>query len=93
MSTGQHHLLLVPREIRDAIYREYLFIDAEYGYIYDFDAGKLRGARSPPVDELGVACNQGQASIVTLHSCLASLPRGPSRADSLTLGRSQSISP
>ena len=79
MSAGEHHLLLVPREVRDAIYREYLFIDAEYGYIYDFDAGKLRGARSPPVDELGVACNQGQASTSSYLPCF------PTQRSRLTL--------
>ncbi|KAK3312771.1 hypothetical protein B0H66DRAFT_537853 [Apodospora peruviana] len=56
----QPHLLTLPLELRDQIYREYLFIDAEYGYVFDFAAGKLRAARSPPVDELGNVCTDNQ---------------------------------
>ncbi|KAK3988440.1 hypothetical protein QBC44DRAFT_243767 [Cladorrhinum sp. PSN332] len=43
----------LPREMRDQIYREYLFIDAEDGYVFDFETCKLRAAsgdQRKPVD-------------------------------------------
>ncbi|KAK4164448.1 hypothetical protein QBC43DRAFT_370079 [Cladorrhinum sp. PSN259] len=48
----QSRLLTLPSELRQQIYREYIYLDAEEGYTYDFEAGKLRTA-SPdkrPID-------------------------------------------
>lgn len=55
-----------PRELRDQIYEAYLFIDTEYGFVLDFEAGKLRAARAPPIGELGYAYGRDQASLLTL---------------------------
>ena len=56
-------LLSLPRELRDQIYVDYLFIGAEHGYVYDFEAGKLRAASKPPVDEVGVVQPPGEVSV------------------------------
>ena len=50
MVPQQSRLLGLPRELRDHIYREYIFSGAEEGYIYDFPAGKLRTATGRPID-------------------------------------------
>ncbi|KAJ3577370.1 hypothetical protein NPX13_g3194 [Xylaria arbuscula] len=52
-------LLKLPRELRDIIYDFYVAIDG--GYVYDFRAGKLRGADAPdrPIDlALTYTCRQ-----------------------------------
>ncbi|KAK4201159.1 hypothetical protein QBC40DRAFT_278634 [Triangularia verruculosa] len=43
-------ILLLPGELRNQIYREYLFAGTEDGYVYDFEAGKLRTANNQPIE-------------------------------------------
>ena len=46
MSQAPHQLLslllILPREVRDIIYEEYLAIDAEDGYVFIYETGRLR---------------------------------------------------
>jgi len=85
MASQQSRLLSLLREMRDQIYHEYIFIDAEYGYIFDFAAGKLRAANTLPVHELGNASAQGQASALALDASptLANANPPPSRSTSI----------
>ncbi|KAK0744514.1 hypothetical protein B0T21DRAFT_280526 [Apiosordaria backusii] len=46
----QATLLLLPGELRNHIYREYLCAGTEDGYVYDFEAGKLRTADHQPIE-------------------------------------------
>ncbi|OIW25766.1 hypothetical protein CONLIGDRAFT_647502 [Coniochaeta ligniaria NRRL 30616] len=50
MALRQSSLLALPGELRNRIYCDYLFIGAEDGYIYDYEAGKLRTADMQPID-------------------------------------------
>lgn len=43
-------LLSLPGELRNQIYRDYLCDDTEDGYVYDFEAGKLRKANNQPIE-------------------------------------------
>ncbi|KAK0747065.1 hypothetical protein B0T18DRAFT_489457 [Schizothecium vesticola] len=53
------HLLAIPRKLRDMIYRQFLLIDAEDGYIFHFETGKLRTATKKPIDlNLIYTCRQ-----------------------------------
>ncbi|KAK4458100.1 hypothetical protein QBC42DRAFT_277561 [Cladorrhinum samala] len=56
----QSCLLLLPGELRNKIYREYILLGAENGYTYDFEAGKLRTAPDrQPIDlRLTYTCRQ-----------------------------------
>ncbi|KAK4443490.1 hypothetical protein QBC34DRAFT_477586 [Podospora aff. communis PSN243] len=57
--------LTVPREIRDLIYREFLLIDAEDGYVYNPETGKLRTAKEQPIDLTPMyTCRQIAAEMV-----------------------------
>ncbi|KAK0617555.1 hypothetical protein B0T14DRAFT_272661 [Immersiella caudata] len=52
-------LLSIPREVRDMIYREFLLIDAEDGYVYNPDTGKLQTAGRQPIElTLMYTCRQ-----------------------------------
>jgi len=50
MAPQQSRLLALPGELHNRIYHEYLSIGAEHGYVYDFEAGKLRTADMRPID-------------------------------------------
>ncbi|KAK4442088.1 hypothetical protein QBC34DRAFT_419280 [Podospora aff. communis PSN243] len=67
--------LLLPRELRDQIYAEYLAIGAEGGYVYDFSTGKLRcaGSRQPIDLSLMYACRQIASEMSRLPLRLATV--------------------
>ncbi|KAK4457308.1 hypothetical protein QBC42DRAFT_279417 [Cladorrhinum samala] len=46
--TSHFPFLRLPREMRDKIYKDYLFLDD--GYVFDFESNKLRTSDSQPVD-------------------------------------------
>jgi hypothetical protein len=66
-STPESRLLSLPRELRDQIYREYLFIGAEYGYVSTLQRGSCAGrARHPSTTSgrsaLGPKTSRGSTS-------------------------------
>ncbi|KAK3369767.1 hypothetical protein B0T24DRAFT_532555 [Lasiosphaeria ovina] len=50
MQPRQLHLLTLPRELRDHIYRHYVYTSGGDGYIFDYEARKLRLADNRPID-------------------------------------------
>ncbi|KAK0655016.1 hypothetical protein B0T16DRAFT_362056, partial [Cercophora newfieldiana] len=53
MAGRQPRILQLPRELRDQIYHDYLWV--ENGYVYDFDAGKLRMSHTNPLSPIDLA--------------------------------------